>query len=569
MEKKSPVYTLYNECQDCYKCVRRCPVKAIRIQNGHAAVLPDKCIACGRCVAPCPSHAKQVRNDVAKVKELLRSGKKVYLSLAPSWRAAFDCNSATLIAALKKMGFDGVSETALGAQAVSIETAHILNKAERGFFISSACPVIVDYIRLYQPEMTANIVQLASPALTHARILRDRFGSDIAVVFLGPCVGKKNESDRNPDLIDVALTFEEFKVWMREDDIKLKGVADDGTNVFTPERSFEGALYPMDGGMNETIRQAGIKDDVQLINVCSLDLFKKALRNFDVSALKHPVFVEALACDGGCMNGPCMATKRSEFANISKVIAHTHHRDKIPSKPDAVVPVQYRPQPVEQKVYSLDEIRTALRRIGKYLPQDELNCAGCGYQTCQEMAKALLNGDAEPSMCVSYMRQIATRKVAAMLKSMPSAMVMLDKDLKILEANEAFINLFAGSMKDVFLSKPESLIGVSVTGMLDWSPMFKTVFKTAKELHKDHYKYQKKYYDVHLFPIQPEESIGAIITDITGTQNNRDQVAQKARQVISKNISIVQEIACLLGEHMVETETLLNEIADDYDEGDE
>ncbi len=569
MEKKSPVYTLNNECQDCYKCVRRCPVKAIRIQNGHAAILPEKCIACGRCVAPCPSHAKQVRSDVAKAKELLRSGKKVYVSLAPSWRAAFDCNSSTLIATLKKMGFVGVSETALGAQAVSIETAKILNKADKGFFISSACPVIVDYIRLYKGQMAQYITQLASPALTHAKILRDTFGSDIGIVFIGPCIGKKNESDRHPDLIDVALTFEEFKVWMREDDVDLDIVVTDDTQTFVPQRSFEGALYPMDGGMNETIRKAGVKEDVQLLNICSLDLFKKALDKLDVSALKQPVFIEALACDGGCMNGPCIATKRSEFANISKVIAHTHKRDKVPTKPDAVLPMEYPAKPVDEKVYALDEIRTALRRIGKYLPQDELNCAGCGYQTCQEMAKALLDGDAEPSMCVSYMRQIATRKVAAMLKSMPSAMVMLDKDLNILEANEAFINLFAGSMRDVFLSNPQHLVGVPVTGMLDWTPLFKSVLKSGKEVHKEHYKYQKKCYDVHLFSIEMGESIGAIITDITGVQNTREQVARKAREVIQKNITTVQEIACLLGEHMVETEMLLSTIADDYNEDQE
>ena len=569
MEKKSPVYTLYNECQDCYKCVRRCPVKAIRIQNGHAGVLPERCIACGRCVAPCPSHAKQVRNDVAKVKELLRSNKKVYVSLAPSWRAAFDCNSSIMIAVLKKLGFTGVSETALGAQAVSIQTAKILNEAQSGFFISSACPVIVDYVRLYKSEMTPYITQLASPALTHARILQDTFGSDISVVFIGPCIGKKNESDRHPDLIDVALTFEELKVWLKDEDIRFDDVMIDETHTFLPERSFEGALYPIDGGMNETIRKVGVKPTVQLINICSLDLFKNALAKLDVKSLKYPIFIEALACDGGCMNGPCVASVRSDFANISKVMGHTKQRKEIPLMPQAVVEMKYEPNPVSSKVYPLDEIRNALRRIGKYLPQDELNCAGCGYQTCQEMAKALLDGDAEPSMCVSYMRQIATRKVAAMLKSMPSAMVMLDANLNILEANEAFIKFFAGSMKDIFLSSPERLVGLPVKGMLDWTPLFKMVLKTGKEIHKEHYKFNKKCYDVHLFPIEDGLSIGAIITDITGVQNSKELVAQKAKEVINKNISIVQEIACLLGEHMVETETLLSAIADDYNEAEE
>lgn len=122
-------------------------------------------------------------------------------------------------------------------------------------------------------------------------------------------------------------------------------------------------------------------------------------------------------------------------------------------------------------------------------------------------------------------------------------------------------------MKDVFLSNPERVVGVPIKGMLDWTDMFRSVLKTGKEIHKEHYNYQGKCYDVHLFSLELGSSIGAIITDITTAQNNREQVAKKAREVINKNISIVQEIACLLGEHMVETETLLSTIADDFDDG--
>ena len=75
-ENTGIVYTLYNECQDCYKCVRRCPVKSIRIQDGHACVIAEKCIECGRCVAHCPSQAKRVRNDLEKVRQLINSGKQ-------------------------------------------------------------------------------------------------------------------------------------------------------------------------------------------------------------------------------------------------------------------------------------------------------------------------------------------------------------------------------------------------------------------------------------------------------------------------------------------------------------
>ena len=196
------VYTLYNECQDCYKCVRRCPVKSIRIQDGHACVISERCISCGRCVSSCPSHAKRVRSDIDPVKKLLNSGKEVYVSLAPSWRAAFSCTSKQMIATLKKIGFAGVSETALGAQEVSIETARLLNNKDKGLMISSACPVIVKYVKLYKPEFADYIVPIASPALTHAELLKQHYGKDIGVVFIGPCIAKKEEADTHKDLID-------------------------------------------------------------------------------------------------------------------------------------------------------------------------------------------------------------------------------------------------------------------------------------------------------------------------------------------------------------------------------
>ena len=214
--KLSPVYTLKNECHDCYKCVRECYVKSIQIKDGSASVLADRCIACGHCVTVCPSNAKRIRYDVDKVKGIFATCKKVVVSLAPSWISVFDYTKQQMITVLKALGFSDVSETALGAQEVSIEVAKLIKESEKGLFISSACPVIVDYIRYYKPEYAKYITPVASPALTHAKMLKEQYGEDISVVFIGPCIAKKNESDKNSDLIDVALTFDELNYWIKE-----------------------------------------------------------------------------------------------------------------------------------------------------------------------------------------------------------------------------------------------------------------------------------------------------------------------------------------------------------------
>ncbi len=565
MNKQYPVYTLVNECHDCYKCIRECPVKAIKIENGHASVIPEKCIACGNCVKACPSNAKRVRNDIDKAKNLILAKKDVYVSLAPSWRASFENSAEKMIALLKQLGFKDVSETALGAQEVSIRTAQMLNNSERGLFISSACPVIVDYIRLYMPEFTKYITPIGSPLMTHSKLLKETYGDDISIVFIGPCIAKKNEVTYS-GLFDVALTFEELRMWINDEIIDISKIAKDKRFQFVPESAYEGTLYPIDGGMNETIKKSGVNDNVQLLEVCGLHALQRALKNLDVEKLNKTIFIEALACEGGCVGGPCISSGKAGIVMVSDILTKEKKRDKIPEEPKVIVDYNIQPKKVVHSDYPLEDILATLKKIGKHTVDDELNCGGCGYATCRDLAKALLDGDAEPSMCVSYMRKIAVRKAAAMIRCMPAAVVMVDNNMNILEANDSFMKMFTGDMYDVFKSRPEGLAGAALDRIVDFADIFRTILKTGKDIHKERYHVKNRLYDISAFTIEENEIVGAVITDVTSAETNREKISQKAHEVISKNISIVQEIACLLGEHMVETETLLSSIAEDYEE---
>ncbi|MDR2934370.1 MAG: 4Fe-4S binding protein [Candidatus Adiutrix sp.] len=570
MAPVSPIHTVHSECQDCYKCLRHCPVQAIKVLNGQADVMPRRCLACGRCVSACPSGAKRVRYDLDKARELIADGGKVMASLAPSWRGTLSRNRPQLIAALKALGFAGVSETALGAQELSIRTAALLNHSGPGLHISSACPVIVDYVLAYRPDFAANIIPFASPALTHARLLKNEYGEDTSVVFIGPCFGKKNEADRHPDLIAAALTFGELKVWLEDvKEISVKDLSpDDEEALFQPGRANEGALYPLDGGMNESIRRVGVKNEVQLLNLDSLDLFIKALGELDPGAIVRPLFIEALACAGGCVAGPGIASERSVFLKMSAVLRHVVSRIEVPQSPKVTVPVTYEPAGLTAPEHTLEEIEAALHSLGKYTPEDQINCSGCGYPSCLDLARALLDGNAEPAMCVSHMRHLATRKAAAMIKSMPSAMVMVDGNLDIIEVNEAFLRMFTGGADSPYLGHPERLVGEPVESWLEFPELFRRVLKTGEDVYREHQPYNKRLYDLHIFNVERHKIIGAVVTDATILGRARERTAHRAREVISKNITIVQEIACLLGEHMVETETLLSAIAEDYGDDD-
>ncbi len=563
-KKPYPVYTLKNECHDCYKCIRECHIKAIKIKNGSASVIDEKCIACGHCVRVCPQGAKRVRSDIDTVKMLILQQRNVYVSLAPSWAGVYSIKPEKMIAVLKKLGFKGVSETALGAQEVSIECARDLNSKESGLFISSACPVIDDYIRLYKPDFAKNITPVASPALTHAKLLKEHYGNDIDVVFIGPCIAKKNESDKHPDLISAALTFEELNYWIKEEFIDIENIEENDECKFVPEHSYEGALYPIEGGMIETIKQVGVKD-VTFVSVSSLEAFDKALNGIDTSKIQNKIFVEALACSGGCINGPCLSTDKSRIMITSDIYHKTQYRNPVPTEPEVVVKEEYIPNPIVQKEYPLEQITKALQKISKHTQEDELNCSGCGYSNCREFVNALISGDAEPAMCVSYMRKIAVRKASSMLRYMPQAVVMVDSNLQVMEANDAFMQMFCANIYEVFAGSQNGLQGAAIDRLVPFGELFRASLESGKDIHKEHYSINENLYDISIFTIEQGEIAGAVISDVTKSELDRSKIAKKAREVISKNIATVQEIASLLGEHMVETELLLNSIAKGFD----
>ena len=237
----------------------------------------------------------------------------------------------------------------------------------------------------------------------------------------------------------------------------------------------------------------------------------------------------------------------------------------MPVQPEVVVNENYYPNPVKKHKFSAEQIESALKRISKHSFEDELNCSGCGYSTCRDFVNALIAGDAETSMCVSYMRKIAVRKAAAMVRCMPAAVVMIDKNLNILESNDAFMRMFCSDMYDVFASREEGLTGAALDRIVPFCDILKAALKSNEDIHKEHYPIDNRLYDISAFSIEAGEIAGAVITDVTESEMDREKIAKRAREVIAKNIATVQEIACLLGEHMVETEVLLDSIAKGYE----
>lgn len=559
MRNDFPVFTLENECQDCYKCVRHCPCKAIRIVNAKASVIPDACVACGECVKVCPAHAKQIRSDLARLRAMLESGVRLYASVAPSFVGYFKKTGiGNLAAALKKLGFFAVGETALGAEAVSAKTSEFLRThPEWKIAISSACPACVDFIRKYHPEFSASIVPVASPVLSHCKLVRDRLGEDIRTVFIGPCAAKKNESDAHPELLSLAITFQTLENLLEEREIAI----DDTEAEVFPRPAEEGRFYSVEGGMNDTLRDGNPK--VRHIAVSGLDRLDRLLSGFDAAPDGgRTIFIEALACRGGCVSGPVMPADGGTLDTLIRTDRKSPVEASAKRKIDSNIALFYHADPITKKTPSEVELAAALARVGKFSKSDELNCGACGYNTCRDFACALLENKAEEAMCHNYLRKNFQRTSNALIKYISAGVVIVNDKLEITESNRHFAKLVNGT--EVF-DNLGNLNTIRIEEFLpDFADLFESVLANGGEIEEFNQNYGDKIVNLSVFSVAQGKYAGAVVQDVTKPELQREQIAEKAKEVIRKNVLTVQKVARIFGEHIAESEILLNEIAGSY-----
>ncbi len=521
MDNMQPVYTEVNNCQDCYKCIRECPVKAIKIEANRASIIKELCIFCGRCTLICPSGAKKVRDDVSRVKRMLRREAPVYISLAPSFVSEFpEYSAASIVKALKKLGFTGVSETALGAEVVTAKTAEFLNASPNGVYISTACPSTVDYIRKYKPELTQCLVGMQSPLMAHASMLRRWYGEDIRVVFIGPCVAKKTESDDFPSLIDASLTFNDLRRWFEDVGFVPELILPTEEDSFVPVNATEGAMYPVDGGMVGSIKKETITQPVNFMHISGIANIKEALAGLDPNQDEAKIFVELLVCEGGCINGPGTSSKMGTIVRYLKVDQYrnaatkeAHSTEWTKDLPDINTKYCFIKQERPVVQYSEDDIIEALKTAGKATKSDELNCGGCGYNSCRDFAIAMLNDMAERQMCVSYMRRVAADKASVLLQRMPYGVVLVDDSLKIIESNRIFAELIGNDSAMLWDAKP-GLQGADMKKMVAFHKVFSNVLSSGNDLIDRNIEENGRLFNLSVFTIQRHRIICGIIQDL-------------------------------------------------------
>ncbi|OUP78087.1 histidine kinase [Anaeromassilibacillus sp. An172] len=541
-----------SNCRNCYKCIRHCPVKSIRFENNQAHIVHDECILCGECFVVCPQNAKEIRNDVDKVKEVIKSGRPVYASVAPSFVGNYDGANITMFAnALKKLGFTDAEETALGANIVKNEYERMIERNDSNVIISSCCHSINTLIQKYYPAALPFLAHVMSPMQAHCKEIK-KAHPDAFTVFIGPCISKKDEADKYPEFVDAVLTFEELTGWFNEKEVKIE---------YCEDQSPKGRsrLFPTTGGILRSMKRN--HDICTYISVDGVENCKNAIQDI-IDGKVNRCFIEMSACVGSCIGGPAMDKRKSPIGDFMRVDEYAGNDDfvmDIPASEELTKEMKY--IGINRQKPGSKAIEEILRKMGKNSPADELNCGSCGYETCRDKAMAVYFGKSDINMCMPYLIEKAESFSDTIIKNTPNAIFVLNESLEIQQMNKTAREMF--NIKNI-----HDVLNEPVVRILDPLPFVNVLNDGVNIRDKKVYLAEyNKYVEQTIILDRSYHIMICFMRDVTEEelQKNKKETMSKntvdiADKVIEKQMRVVQEIASLLGETTAETKIALTKL---------
>ena len=561
------------KCRHCYKCVRYCMVKAISVQNEQAHILKDHCINCGRCMEICPQNAKTFASDMDRVKGYLRQGFKTIISIAPSYLGVLEFDRpGQVVDALQRLGFAEVRETAEGAAMVTDEYKKIIREKKMPNIITTCCPSVNDLVEKYYPDCVDLLAPVVSPMVAHGRYIKKVYGDDVKVVFLGPCIAKKQEAigdERVFGAVDAILTFEELAIWLEEAGINIHDCEDRPMGNPDPKVN---RLYPISGGVIQSVVAEEEADTYHKVYVDGLSNCMEMLECLQRGELDH-CFIEANVCEGGCAKGPASARWNTSYVKakikIENEVSHKAARN-LPDMSTEELHKQFKDNRLKDPVPTEEEIREVLKSTGKYSVEDELNCGACGYPTCRDKAIAVCQNKAELSMCMPYALTQAESMSNVVMDVTPNMIFIIDSTLRIRECNK----------------KAQDLLGVGrdeavqryIFEFIVADDIEETLRTKEPVIHKKiQLEHGRMTAEETIVYIENLDSVLVTFQDITREEKIKEQhynlkveTVEMAQKVIEKQMMVAQEIAGLLGETTAETKVTLTKLRDSIlNEGEE
>ena len=546
-------------CKNCYKCIRNCPVKAIRVQNQQAQIIEEQCVLCEKCTSVCPQHAKVEHNDIPDIQKEIAAGKKVIASVHPAYLFRYGWNSIhSLEKCLQKIGFWKVFDAAQGAFMMKEKYTQFLEiQQQKKLVISSNCPVIVRMIEKKYPRIKEYLAPVYSMMQMHTEYLKEQYPEAI-LVYVSPCISVMSELNEPQAHMDYVITFRELSNWMND-------VPENYLEECEKKEIYLSRMTAVAGGLIQTmIPVAGQK----YLSVDGIDQCKEILRELQTGGYEN-YFIEMNACKNGCIGGPYSQKREKKLLDALIGIRESSMEN---GQPDyqrdyhIEIPEVSERKFVQEEIYpgktvTKEQITHVLQEMGKYTKEDELNCGACGYDTCREKAVAVIQGKAEVSMCIPYMREKQEDYANIIINAMPGLLVTVDYDLNIVQLNKAANDLFDITRKKHLLGKQAGEI------MDDYAMVNMIAFE--REIVQDciYLEEQKRYIERVLTNDRKNKLILCIMKDVTKEKEwekkqkrAKINAVQMADKLAEEQLRIVHEIASLLGETAADTKVAVEDL---------
>ncbi|MBR1460066.1 monomeric [bacterium] len=302
-------------------CENACPVGAIaKDEDGITRINHEKCISCGKCVNACPFGAVHKKSHIIDILKSIKEKKNVVAMVAPSMMAQLPCTPEQLRSAILKLGFSDVVEVAVGADVTTEkESKEFRERVIEGgapFMTTSCCAAYNELVEKHIPEIDEFRSTTKTPAYYTAEIVK-KAQPDAVTVFFSPCVAKRREAMKNPN-IDYVLNYEELGAWFVA--LSLQVAECDGSE-YTKESSAQARNFGITGGVAAAVNSLLDENEKAKAHIIN-GLDKAAIRDLKKFAKnKNCEFgdlIEVMACPGGCLGG---SSTINGFRQASKQLA--------------------------------------------------------------------------------------------------------------------------------------------------------------------------------------------------------------------------------------------------------
>ena len=406
------INVIADKCIGCNACIRVCPVPNANRYDGKVVhVNDDKCIRCGECVKNCQHGARYYTDGLEEMMRLIKT-KKVSLVVAPAIKTAMDGKWRHVLQWLKDMGVNEVYDASFGADICTYLHLEYVKQNPNAKIISQPCAAIVNYAEKHKPELLPKLSPVHSPLLCTAVYVKKYLGNHDTLIGLTPCIAKGDEF-ANTGYISLNVTFRRLMEYIEEHHVVLgKGHS---PFEFSKARGFDGAFYPIPGGLKECLKV--FAPDLSVTTSEGVQKIYEDLDTYlETSPSKLPTVYDVLSCEFGCNSGAGAIEKFDMFNSydimmkVKGFAAKNKKNERFHTKifrdlelKDFIRTYQNR---CTDKMPTMHELDPVFNSMGKFADADRhIDCHACGYKSCKHMAMSIYAGNNTPNNCIMFEKQ--------------------------------------------------------------------------------------------------------------------------------------------------------------------